>query len=77
LYDIEKLILAINALIDAGHSVLVIEHNMDVIKCADWVIDLGPEGGQNGGHILFAGTPEGLVQQQDNATSRFLGKVLR
>ncbi len=77
LYDIEKLILAINALIDAGHSVLVIEHNVDVIKCADWVIDLGPEGGQNGGHILFAGTPEGLVQQQDNATGRFLGKVLK
>jgi excinuclease ABC subunit A len=77
LYDIEKLILAINALIDAGHSVIVIEHNVDVIKCADWVIDLGPEGGQNGGHILFAGTPEGLVQQQDNATGTFLKKVLK
>jgi excinuclease ABC subunit A len=72
LYDIEKLILAINALIDAGHSVIVIEHNVDVLKCADWIIDLGPEGGQNGGHILFSGTPEGLIQQQDNSTGKFL-----
>jgi len=75
LYDIEKLILSINALIDAGHSVIVIEHNVDVIKCADWVIDLGPEGGQNGGHILYAGTPEGLVKQQDNATGQYLQKM--
>jgi excinuclease ABC subunit A len=72
LYDIEKLISAINALIDAGHSVMVIEHNVDVLKCADWIIDLGPEGGQNGGHVLFSGTPEILVQQQDNSTGKYL-----
>ena len=75
-YDIEKLILAFNALIDLGHSIIVIEHNVEVIKCADHIIDLGPEGGQNGGHILFEGTPEDLTKIKKNETSRFLKKVL-
>ena len=75
-YDIEKLILAFNALIDLGHSIIVIEHNVEVIKCADHIIDLGPEGGQNGGYILFEGTPEELTKIKKNETSRFLKKVL-
>ena len=75
-YDIEKLILAFNALIDLGHSIIVIEHNVEVIKCADHIIDLGPEGGQNGGYILFEGTPEELTKIKNNETSRFLKKVL-
>ncbi|MGB1646877.1 MAG: excinuclease ABC subunit UvrA [Crocinitomicaceae bacterium] len=75
-YDIEKLILAFNALIDLGHSIIVIEHNVEVVKCADHIIDLGPEGGQNGGHILFEGTPEELTKIKKNETSRFLKKLL-
>ena len=75
-YDIEKLILAFNALIDLGHSIIVIEHNIEVIKYADHIIDLGPEGGQNGGHILFEGTPEELIKIKNNETSRFLKKLL-
>ncbi len=74
--DIAKLLKSMNALIDNGHSVLVIEHNMDVIKCADWVIDLGPEGGDRGGEICFAGTPEELAKVKDNHTAKFLkGKL--
>ena len=75
-YDIEKLILAFNALIDLGHSIIVIEHNVEVIKCADHIIDLGPEGGQYGGHILIEGTPEELTKIKKNETSRFLKKLL-
>lgn len=75
-YDIEKLILAFDALIDLDHSIIVIEHNVEVIKCADHIIDLGPEGGQNGGYILFEGTPEELTKIKKNETSRFLKKVL-
>jgi excinuclease ABC subunit A len=75
-YDIEKLIIAFNALINLGHSLIVIEHNIEVIKCADHIIDLGPEGGKNGGNVLFEGTPEELIKQKNNETSRFLKKVL-
>jgi excinuclease ABC subunit A len=71
-YDIDKLIIAFNSLIDSGHSIIVIEHNTEVIKCADWIIDLGPEGGKNGGNILFEGTPENLVKEKDNATGHYL-----
>jgi excinuclease ABC subunit A len=71
-YDIEKLLKAMNALIDAGHSVIVIEHNTEVMKCADWIIDLGPEGGEKGGSILFCGTPEELIGISDNKTAQFL-----
>ncbi|EPB65565.1 ABC transporter, ATP-binding protein [Ancylostoma ceylanicum] len=71
-YDIDKLIIAFNRLIDTGHSVLVIEHNGEVIKCADWVIDLGPEGGINGGQIVFTGTPEDLVKCKESYTGQYL-----
>jgi excinuclease ABC subunit A len=62
---------------EQGDSVIIIEHNVDVIKCADWVIDLGPEGGDGGGYITFAGRPEELIEREDNYTARFLkGKML-
>ena len=71
-YDIEKLLIALQRLIDAGNSVIVIEHNGDVIKCADWVIDIGPEGGDKGGQVVFTGTPEELILEKDNYTGKFL-----
>jgi len=76
-HDINKLLASFNALIAKGHSVIVIEHNMDVIKCADWVIDLGPEGGNDGGQVVFEGTPENLVLQKDSYTGKFLREKLR
>ena len=75
-YDIEKLLKALNALIDVGHSVIVIEHNTDVMKCADWIIDLGPEGGEKGGNILFTGTPEELSKDKTNRTAEYLRLVM-
>ena len=75
-YDIEKLLVAFNALIGIGHSVIVIEHDMDVVKCADYVIDLGPEGGDKGGNLVFAGTPEDLANCKDSHTGRFLKEKL-
>ena len=75
-HDIKKLLAAINALVEQGDSVVIIEHNMEVIKCADWVIDLGPDGGENGGRVVFEGTPEDMVKLEDNHTAHFLkGKV--
>ncbi len=70
--DINKLLAAFRALIEAGGSLMVIEHNLDVIKCADWVIDLGPEGGIHGGELVFAGTPEGLISEKKSLTGRYL-----
>jgi excinuclease ABC subunit A len=67
-HDVGKLLDAFRALLKQGHSVLVIEHHMDVIKCADWIIDLGPDGGELGGHLLFAGVPEALVLQENSYT---------
>ena len=64
-------------LVDLGHTVLVIEHNLDVIKCADWVIDLGPEGGAGGGQIVVAGTPEEVAQCEASHTGRYLRQVLK
>jgi len=75
-YDIEKLLKAFDALLKLGHSIIVIEHNMEIIKCADHIIDLGPEGGENGGNILFEGTPEQLVALKKNETARFLRKAM-
>ncbi len=76
-HDISKLLKAINALVDQGHSVIVIEHNLEIIKCADWIIDLGPEGGEKkGGQLLFAGTPENMVKKGKGYTADFLrGKL--
>lgn len=70
--DVNVLLGVINRLVDRGNSILIIEHNLDVIKAADWVIDMGPEGGKNGGTVLFQGTPEGLIKQKDSETGRFL-----
>lgn len=71
-HDIHKLMESLDALIARGHSVLIIEHNMDVIKCADYVIDLGPEGGSEGGNIVFKGTPEELVTCKESYTGKYL-----
>jgi len=71
-HDIQKLLKAINALVDFGHTAVVIEHNVEVIKTADWVIDLGPEGGEGGGNLCFAGTPRDLAAEKDNLTGQFL-----
>ncbi len=72
-HDISKLLKAINALVDEGHTVFVIEHNLEVIKCADWIIDLGPEGGEKkGGNLLFEGTPEDMVKKGKGYTAEFL-----
>ena len=71
-HDINKLLSALNALIKRGHSVILIEHNMDIIKSADWVIDLGPEGGEEGGYVVFKGTPEQLMDCGDSYTGKFL-----
>ena len=76
-YDIEKLLIAFNALIDQGHSVVVIEHNTEVVKCADYIIDIGPVGGENGGHIQFEGTPEKLTEEKYNTTGMFLQEKLK
>ena len=76
-HDISKLIIAFNALIDRGHSIIVIEHNMEVIKCADRIIDLGPEGGKNGGNLLFNGTPEEFIHLENNSTAYYLREKFR
>ncbi len=75
-HDISKLLDAFNALIKQGHSLIIIEHNADIIKCADWVIDLGPEGGINGGNIIFEGVPENLIKCKKSYTGQYLkGKL--
>lgn len=75
-HDVNKLLASFQALIDQGHSILVIEHNLDIIKTADWVIDLGPEGGEKGGHLVFEGTPEQLVKNGKGYTAKFLKEKL-
>ncbi|MGB2416795.1 MAG: excinuclease ABC subunit UvrA [Flavobacteriaceae bacterium] len=75
-HDIKKLLKSFNALIDKGHSVLVVEHNLDLIKCADHVIDLGPEGGANGGNLLAEGTPEFVAKSKKSSTAEFLKSKL-
>lgn len=76
-HDITKLLSSFNQLIEAGHSVIVIEHNMDVIKCADWLIDLGPEGGNEGGYILYQGAPEGILSVKNSYTANYLKDKLK
>jgi excinuclease ABC subunit A len=67
---------AINALVDQGDTVIIIEHNMEVIKSADWIIDLGPDGGEKGGYLTFEGTPEDMIKIEGNYTADFLkGKL--
>ncbi|RZJ20102.1 MAG: hypothetical protein EOO91_08920, partial [Pedobacter sp.] len=76
-HDIKKLLKALNTLIEQGNTILVIEHNMDMIKCADWVIDIGPEGGDKGGHVVFEGKPEDLLKAKDSYTGQFLKAHLK
>lgn len=71
-HDIKKLLKAFDALISHGHTVVVIEHNLDVVKCADYVIDLGPDGGDKGGKLIFAGTPEDIAKCEESVTGTFL-----
>ncbi len=71
-HDIKKLLASFDALIEKGHSIIVIEHNLDLIKCADWIVDLGPEGGENGGQILAIGTPEEIVKNKKSITGHYL-----
>ena len=75
-HDINRLLHAFNALIERGHTIVIIEHNLDVVKCADHVIDLGPEGGREGGEIVAVGTPEEVAQQDKGYTARFLREKL-
>jgi excinuclease ABC subunit A len=71
-HDINKLLASLNALIAKGHTVVIIEHNPDVIRCADWVVDLGPEGGADGGNVVFEGTPADLAKCAESYTGRYL-----
>lgn len=75
-HDIKKLLASFNALISKGHSIVVIEHNIELIKCADYIIDLGLEGGKNGGNLIFQGTPEDLVKNKESFTAKYLVEKL-
>lgn len=74
--DIQQLINVLNRLVDKGNTVMVIEHNMDMIKVADYIVDLGPDGGNRGGEIVFSGTPEALVKEKKNHTAKYLKEEL-
>ncbi|MEE8367572.1 MAG: hypothetical protein V3S30_04575, partial [Thermoanaerobaculia bacterium] len=74
--DIGKLLDLLQKLVDRGNTVVVIEHNMEVIKVADWVLDLGPEGGDQGGYLVAAGTPEEVAQVKESYTGQYLKKIL-
>jgi excinuclease ABC subunit A len=74
--DIKQLLVVLNKLVDKGNTVLIIEHNLDVIKCADWVIDMGPEGGEHGGQIVAQGTPKDIVKEKQSYTGKYLKEVL-
>lgn len=76
-HDISKLLRAFNALLDRGHTIIVIEHNLDVIKCADYIIDLGPEGGDKGGNIVCQGTPEDVAACKESLTGKYLAEKLK
>jgi excinuclease ABC subunit A len=75
--DVEKLLHVLHRLVDAGNTVVVIEHNLDVVKTADWIVDLGPEGGERGGHVIAVGTPEQIAATPGSATGEYLARVLR
>ncbi len=75
-HDIQKLLTSFNALIEKGHSIIVIEHNMDLVKCADYVIDLGLDGGENGGYLIAEGTPEEVARNKKSYTAPYLKEKL-
>jgi excinuclease ABC subunit A len=75
--DVDKLLHVLHRLVEAGNTVIVIEHNLDVIKTADWIIDLGPEGGERGGEVVVAGTPEKVAATARSATGQYLTRVLK
>jgi excinuclease ABC subunit A len=75
--DVEKLLSVLHRLVDAGNTVIVIEHNLDVVKTADWIVDLGPEGGERGGYVIAEGTPEDVARVPGSATGEYLARVLR
>ena len=75
-FDVHKLMDVIQRLVDKGNSIIVIEHNLDVIRCSDWIIDLGPEGGDRGGEIIVTGTPEEVAEHSNSHTAHYLKKVL-
>lgn len=76
-HDIHILLSAFDALIEIGHSIIIIEHNLDVIKCADYIIDLGPEGGQKGGDLIYAGAPEGILDKKNSYTGKYLREKMQ
>jgi excinuclease ABC subunit A len=75
-HDIKKLLASFDALLEKGHALVVIEHNLDLIKCADYIIDLGPEGGENGGKVVAQGTPEEVCKVKESFTAQFLAQKL-
>ncbi len=75
--DIKKLLDVLNRLVNKGNTIIVIEHNLDVIKCADWIIDLGPEGGDNGGKVIATGTPEEVANNPNSFTGHYLKEFLK
>jgi excinuclease ABC subunit A len=75
--DIDRLLKVLNMLVDQGNTVLIIEHNLDVIKSVDWIIDLGPEGGESGGYLVAAGTPPEVAKVDKSYTGQYLKKVLK
>jgi excinuclease ABC subunit A len=76
-HDIKKLLASFDALLDKGHSIIVIEHNLDLIKCADYILDIGPEGGENGGHLMAFGTPEEVIKNKKSITGIYLKEKLK
>jgi len=75
-HDVKKLLEVLQAFVQKGNTVVVIEHNMEVIKTADWIIDMGPEGGDNGGSLIYEGTPEQIINVKESFTGQFLKKTL-
>ena len=75
--DVRKLLEVLDELVEQGNTVVVIEHNLDVIKCADWIVDLGPEGGDGGGELVGQGTPEEIAAQKRSHTGRYLAPILK
>ena len=76
MHDVKKLLDVLQTFVNKGNTVIVIEHNMEVIKTADWIVDMGPDGGDSGGQIIFQGTPENLAKINNSYTGQFLNKIL-